>query len=133
MELKDKLIEKLNKYNINISEDQALNLEKFNNMMIEYNKIHNITRITDVDDVIIKHYLDSILPIKLFNNNTKIIDIGCGGGFPSIPLKIMNNSLDITAIDSVNKKTNFVESVKSILNVCKLSVFHTRIEDYPEQ
>lgn len=130
MNIKNRLIEIFNKYNININDDIADNLNKFNEMMIEYNKIHNLTRITDEEDVIIKHYLDSVIPINLFKNNSNIIDIGCGGGFPSVPLKIVNNSLNITAIDSVNKKINFVNMVKNDLKLDNFEANHTRIEDF---
>lgn len=98
-------------------------------MMIKYNESHNITNITEEDEVIIKHYLDSILPVELIKDNSKVIDLGCGGGFPSIPLKIMNNTLDFTAIDSVNKKTEFVKSVANELKLDNFNVIHTRIED----
>lgn len=130
MALKNKIIEKFNKYNIKITETQAEMLEKFNNLMVEYNKIHNITNITEEDDVLIKHLLDSVLPIGLFENNSKIIDIGCGAGYPSIPLAILNSKLNITAIDSAGKKTNFVEMIAKELNLTNLRVIHTRIEDF---
>ena len=129
MDFKKILKEKFNNYNILITDEQLQLLSCFHENLLKYNDIHNLTRITDDNDAIIKHYLDSILPINIFKNNSKIIDIGCGGGFPSIPLKIMNNTLNITAIDSVNKKINFVESMKNSLNLRNFTAIHTRIED----
>lgn len=129
MTLKEKIQNKFIEYNIEITENQAEMLEKFNYLMIDYNKTHNITNITEENDVLIKHLLDSILPIKLFKNNSKIIDIGCGAGYPSIPLAILNPDLNITAIDSAGKKVNFVQMVTKELNLTNLTAIHTRIED----
>lgn len=129
MDFKTQLKETLVKYKIEISDKQCDLLQKYHENLIKYNEIHNLTRITDDYDAIIKHYLDSVLPCNLFKNNSKIIDIGCGGGFPSIPLKIMNESLHITAIDSVNKKINFVNLIKNDLNLQDFEPIHVRIED----
>ena len=129
MEFKLKLKETFKKYKINFNEEQISLLHEFHTNMVKYNELHNLTRIVSDEDAIIKHYLDCILPVNLFENNKKLIDIGCGGGFPSVPLKIMNKSLDITAIDSVNKKTNFVILMKNHLNLTNFNVIHTRIED----
>ena len=129
MLLKEKLIEKLGKYNLSNNDELCDQLVKFNDLMLEYNKTHNITSITNEDDIIIKHFIDSLLPINIFKDNSKIIDLGCGGGFPSIPLKILNKNLNITAVDSVQKKTNFVKLVSNELNFDNFNVIHTRIED----
>lgn len=129
MEFKSQLRNIFKKYNIEFSEDQIALLHEFHTNMIKYNEIHNLTRIVSDEDAIIKHYLDCVLPVNIFKNNKKVIDIGCGGGFPSVPLKIMNKSLDFTAIDSVNKKTNFVILMKNHLNLANFNVIHTRIED----
>lgn len=129
MLLKEKLIEKLNKYKLSNNDEICDQLIKFNDLMLEYNKIHNITSITNEDDIIIKHFIDSLLPINIFKDNTKIIDLGCGGGFPSIPLKISNKNLHITAVDSVQKKTNFVKIVSNELKFENFNVIHSRIED----
>jgi 16S rRNA (guanine(527)-N(7))-methyltransferase RsmG len=88
----------------------------------KYNQIHNLTNITEESEVIYKHYIDSVLPYNLIKDNSKIIDLGCGGGFPSIPLKIINKSLQFTAVDSVNKKTEFVNMVKNSLNLTNFDV-----------
>lgn len=129
--------EVLKKYNIKVDSIQAKNLSDFVFQMKEYNKIHNITAITDDMDIIFKHLLDSLLPLEkiqdIYQNNSKnkikIADIGCGGGFPSVPLAIADNNLNILAIDSVKKKTAFVEQVAKNLNIKNLSVITTRIED----
>lgn len=127
--MKENLSKVLKKYNIEYTQKTLTDFETYYKMMIKYNESHNITNITEINDVIIKHYLDSILPYTILKDNSKVIDLGCGGGFPSIPLKIINNSLNFTAIDSVNKKTEFVKSVVNELKLDKFNVIHTRIED----
>lgn len=130
MNFKEKLQIIFQNNNTQISSEQLEKFEIYYKNLIETNKIHNLTSITDENDVIIKHFLDSILPYKEIPNNSKILDIGSGAGFPSIPLKIMNNNFKITAIDSVGKK---VEFIKNQINCLKLSdnfeVIHTRIEE----
>lgn len=128
--MQSKLKDVLTKYKIPITEENILKISKFIDIMKDYNKIHNITAITEDDDIIFKHILDSLLPIEKIRKNSKILDIGCGAGFPSIPLTITNNKLNITAIDSVRKKTEFVNLVKQQLNLNNLHVIHTRIEDF---
>lgn len=117
-------------YNLKLNDLQLNNFSKYYDLLIETNKIHNLTAITEENEVIFKHFIDSILPENIFEDNSKIIDIGCGAGFPSIPLKIMNNSLNITAVDSVNKKTEFVKNAVNKLHLSdKFEVIHSRIED----
>ena len=127
--MENKLNEVLNRYEIPITKETIIKTCNFVEIMKEYNQIHNITAITEDDDIIYKHILDSLLPINKIDNNAKILDIGCGAGFPSIPLSIANNQLNITAIDSVRKKTEFVNIVKNKLNLINLHVIHTRIEE----
>lgn len=129
MNIKENIKKVFNKYNIEISDEKAENIDKFNNLMLDYNKIHNLTSLTSEFDVIYKHYLDSVLAQNIIPNNSKVIDLGCGGGFPSIPLKIINETLIFTAVDSVGKKTNFVESAKNTLNLDNFNVINSRIED----
>ncbi len=117
-------------YNIPIQEKTCENMQKLVESMLKYNETHNLTAITEQNDVLYKHILDSVLPYRLFTDSQKVLDIGCGAGFPSVPLAIVNNNLNITAIDSVQKKTDFVKMVKNQLNLENLSVIHTRIEDF---
>ena len=117
-------------YNIDADKKCGLDMQVFVDSMLKYNETHNLTAITEINDVMYKHILDSVLPYKLFEKGKKILDIGCGAGFPSVPLSIINRDLDITAIDSVQKKTEFVRIVKNKLNLDNLQVLHTRIEDF---
>lgn len=128
--MKNKLKQVLDKYNIQNTPENNEKLCTFVEIMKTYNEKTNITAITNDEDILYKHLLDSLLPINTIENDTQILDIGCGAGFPSIPLSIMNSELKITAIDSVRKKTDFVNLIKNELNLTNLSVIHTRIEDF---
>ena len=119
----------LNKYKIPINDEKISQFNTFIDYMLEYNETTNITAITEKEDIIYKHVLDSVWIIDKLKSNTKVIDIGCGGGFPSIPLAILNNSLQFTAIDSNNKKITFVNNAKNTLKLNNFTAIHTRIED----
>ena len=130
MNFREKLQNVFQNNKIHINEEQQRKFEIYYNNLLETNKIHNLTTITEENDVIIKHFLDSVLPYKEIPNNAKIIDIGSGAGFPSIPLKIMNDSFNITAIDSVGKKVDFIKNQVECLKLQNnFEVIHTRIED----
>ena len=119
-----------NDYKLGILQEKCDRLGDFVEMMLDYNKTHNLTAITDENDIVYKHLLDSLLPIEEIDDNCTVLDIGCGAGFPSVPIAICRNNICITAIDSVQKKINFVEMVKNALNLTNLTAIHTRIEDF---
>ncbi len=129
MDFREKLKSKFAEYNIALNDTQILQFEQYYNLLIEWNNKFNLTAITDEDEVIEKHFLDSVLPKTLFNENAKVIDIGAGAGFPSIPLKIMRPDLSFILIDSVNKKVTFINEVISKLKLNNTTAIHTRIED----
>ncbi len=126
---RDRLEKALSDYNIPYSNESIDNLINFSNQLINYNNIHNLTAITDENGIVYKHFIDSLLFYKEFNEKDKIIDIGCGAGFPSIPLSIINKNLHITAVDSTRKKTDFVNIIKNSLNLSNLDIITARIED----
>lgn len=127
LELLNKTLEK---YQITASKQTCEDMICFINKMLEYNKTHNLTSITEPNEIVYKHLLDSLFPLDLLDKSNNIIDIGCGAGFPSLPLAISNRDLNITAIDSVRKKTDFVNIIKQCLNLANLNVIHTRIEEF---
>lgn len=125
MTLKDYFIEyKLNNENI---ED----FEKFRKFLLEYNKITNITRIVDEDEFNVKHYLDSLSIFKtgLIRDNMKILDLGTGGGFPGVPLKLYKKDLDISLVDSLNKRIVFLNKAIEELNLKNIKAIHARAEE----
>ena len=106
-------------FNIQLTDDQLILFEKYYNFLIKYNQKVNLTAITQKDDVIIKHFLDSIILLNFFKlkTNSKLIDIGTGAGFPGVPLKIVRPDLDIMLLDARNKKIEFLNQLLDLLNL----------------
>lgn len=129
-EFKTILIEGIKKNNIEeIDENSISKLYEYMKNVLEWNEKINVTAIKNEKDFIYKHYIDSLLINKYIKENSKVIDIGTGGGFPGIPVKIVNDSISITLIDSVNKKLNVIrESIKN-LHINNVEIIHTRAED----
>ena len=129
--MKDRIDSILRDNNIILDKDKIVILDLFMSMMLEVNKKVNLTGIKDEMDFIKKHFLDSLLITCHFdiNENSKIIDLGTGGGFPGIPLKIMYPEIDIVMVDSVKKKIDFVNEAIKELNLKGSIALHTRIED----
>ena len=94
-----------------------------------WNEKFNLTAIRDDRDIVIKHFLDSLTPCRLIPPGSKILDIGSGAGFPGIPLKIAIPSLNVTLLDSVNKKVSFMKHIISELGLTGIEAIHVRAED----
>ncbi|MDU1582338.1 MAG: 16S rRNA (guanine(527)-N(7))-methyltransferase RsmG [Peptoniphilus harei] len=122
---------------IDYMEDYGLNtknidkFEKYKELILEYNKHTNLTRITEDDEFNVKHFLDSLSLFKtdLFVKDKKIIDIGTGAGFPGLPLKLYNEDLDITLLDSLRKRIDFLDGVIEELGLKKIRAIHARAEE----
>ncbi|NMB07328.1 MAG: 16S rRNA (guanine(527)-N(7))-methyltransferase RsmG [Tissierellia bacterium] len=125
------LIDGAKTIDINLSEKQIEKFILYKKLLQEWNKKINITSITEDREVDIKHFIDSIVPIKtnLFNGKLKVIDIGTGGGFPGVPLKIINEDLDILLLDSTNKKIRFLDEVIEKLELKNIEAYHGRAEE----
>ena len=112
-----------------LDDNQITNFNKYNDLLIQWNKVMNLTGITEYKEVVIKHFADSIMPLLHHNfDNKSVIDVGTGAGFPGLPLKIANNSIKLTLLDSLNKRLNFLKEVCSSCDInCQL--IHGRAEE----
>lgn len=115
---------------IPVSDKQYDKLYKYAEMLIEWNKMVNLTAILSPEDISQKHFLDSVLPFYLFDvkKGTKIIDVGTGAGFPSCPLKIFRDDIKVTLLDSLNKRINFLKTLSDELDL-NAECIHGRAEE----
>lgn len=113
--------------------DNEPKFEVFYNMLIECNQKFNLTAITQKDEVYLKHFLDSLTASQFISDNSYVLDIGCGAGFPSVPLKIIRPDLKFLLVDSSSKKLGFVDEVIKELNLHNINTLHTRIEDLKQK
>ena len=113
-----------------LSDLQINQFKTYYEFLIEYNENVNLTRITDLEEVYIKHFLDSILVINLldFNKINSLIDMGSGAGFPGIPLKILYPHLEVLLVDARKKKLVFIDKLIDKLNLDKTTTLHARLE-----
>ena len=98
-------------------------------LLREWNEKINLTAITDEEGILVKHFFDSCSISEFVDNNSKIIDIGTGAGFPGLPLKIVNDTLNLTLVDSLNKRINFLNELKNKLGLKNVETVHGRAED----
>lgn len=128
----DEFIESLRKLNIDITSRQLEKLEEYYNLLVEWNEKINLTRITLKDDVYLKHFYDSATIVKVIDLNKidTFCDFGTGAGFPGIVIKILFPSLNVTLVDSLNKRINFLNIVIEKLKLEKIVAIHSRIEDF---
>ena len=125
------IIEKyLNELDFSYDKKQIDYFNNYYELLVEWNKKFNLTSITEYEDVVLKHFIDSILICKFIEfKGKRIIDIGTGAGFPGIPLKIMNPDNEIILLDSLNKRVNFLNEVISKLGLKNVKAIHSRAED----
>ena len=118
--------------NLPLSDQQKKQFERYFELLVEWNEKINLTAITDKDEVYLKHFYDSIAPILqglIPNETIKLLDIGAGAGFPSLPMKILYPQLDVTIIDSLNKRINFLQLLAQELDLDDVHFYHGRAED----
>lgn len=123
------LIDLLKQIDVEINEEQINYFFEYMNLLLEWNEKINLTAITDKKEIILKHFVDSLTIYKLLGEKKKIVDIGTGAGFPGIPLAIMNSQNQITLVDSLNKRINFLNEVKEKINLKNIIAIHSRAEE----
>lgn len=128
-EFKNIIIEEGKVYNLEFNDKQIDNLYNYMIGIIDWNDKVNVTAIVDEKMFIVKHFIDSLTINGYIKGKERIIDIGTGGGFPGIPLKILNENSKFTLIDSVNKKLNVIRDITSRMEIKNLEVIHARAED----
>ncbi|HBE9444976.1 16S rRNA methyltransferase GidB [Clostridioides difficile] len=119
-------------FNIDTNDSMLEKFKIYREILIDWNKKMNLTGIEDEKEVYIKHFLDSISAVKngYIKNGMSIIDVGTGAGFPGIPLKICLDRLELTLLDSLNKRINFLEEVSRVLELDNIKFIHGRAEDF---
>lgn len=129
----EEFYKQLESFDIFLNNQQKEQFERYFSLLVEWNEKINLTAITEKNEVFLKHFYDSIAPLlyKLINNEpVKILDIGAGAGFPSLPMKIIFPEIKVTIIDSLNKRINFLSHLSEELDLKDVALLHGRAEDF---
>ena len=127
--MKNYLKECLSKMNIEITEEKLGKFLKYNELLLDWNNKINLTAITEPEEVVRKHFCDSLASLPLIKENAHLADVGTGAGFPGIPLAIMRDDISVLLIDSLNKRINFLNTVISELGLKNAEAVHLRAEE----
>ncbi len=115
---------------IKFNDKQLSQFYEYMNLLLEWNEKINLTAIIEPEEIILKHFIDSLTINKYIEKNKSIADVGTGAGFPGIPLKIYRPDLNVTLVDSLNKRINFLNEVIFKLELKDINTVHSRIEDF---
>lgn len=128
----DQFVQDLSELGVSLEEKQIQQFIRYYEMLVEWNRVMNLTAITEYDDVMKKHFVDSLSLIKAYDikSHVKVIDVGTGAGFPGLALKIAYPSLQVTLLDSLNKRIQFLDAVINELQLSGVDAIHGRAEDY---
>ena len=121
--------------NIKLSDGQIRQFLRYYELLVEWNQVMNLTAITEYEEVILRHFLDSLASVKVwdFTHTDTVIDVGCGAGFPGIPLKIAFPNIRLVLLDSLNKRIKFLNQVVEELGLSDVKTIHGRAEDFARQ
>ena len=125
-----KMQERGKKININFTVEQLEKFYRYMELLIEWNEKMNLTAITEPNEIIDKHFIDSLTILKYIKENESIVDMGTGAGFPGIPLKIILENNKIVLVDSLNKRLLFLQELIKELNLKNVETIHSRAEDF---
>jgi 16S rRNA (guanine527-N7)-methyltransferase len=134
LELRTFIISSARELGLAIGEVQAEQFLRYLTHLIEWNRVINLTAIVDPDEIIIKHFVDSLAALVTtdFTDNSLVLDVGSGGGFPGIPIKIMKSGVRLVLVEPVQKKCSFLNSVVGLLKLQDVSIFNGTIEQYAQ-
>lgn len=124
------LNEYLEEMKIELQEKQIEEFYKYMNLLLEWNEKINLTAITEPNDVILKHFVDSITISKYIEKYAMLVDVGTGAGFPGIPIKILRPDVKVVLVDSLNKRINFLNEVIKELDLQNIETVHARAEEF---
>ena len=120
----------LKEMDIVLNENQFNQFYDYMNLLIEWNGKINLTAIVEPEEIILKHFIDSVIISKYINEGAALIDVGTGAGFPGIPLKILREDISVVLLDSLNKRINFLNEVISCLKLEDIKAYHGRAEEF---
>lgn len=129
-EFKEKFEKYLSAINKKITSEQILKFYRYMELLLEWNEKINLTAITNPEDIILKHFVDSLTIEKYINKGESLVDVGTGAGFPGIPIKIYRDDINVTLVDSLNKRINFLNIVIDELKLEKIKAIHNRAEEF---
>lgn len=127
--MKDLIVNGSEKLNIHLADAQVKQLEEYARLLVEWNEKINLTAITDDEGIATKHFLDSMTALCTGRVKGRVIDVGTGAGFPGLVLKIANPEIELTLLDSLNKRINFLRTVCEKLDIQGTECVHARAED----
>lgn len=128
-EFENKFVTYLSELNLKLNEKQIRQFYMYMNLLLEWNKKINLTAITQEDEIVLKHFVDSLTIVKYLKEGTTVIDVGTGAGFPGIPIKIFREDVNVVLMDSLNKRLKFLDEVIKELELKKISTIHSRAEE----
>ena len=118
-------------HRMKISQQQAQKFKKYYDFLVQENQKFNLTAITNFEDVVLKHFVDSAVAVGKFKGS--VLDVGSGAGFPGVVLAILRDDLQITLLDSLNKRVNFLNQLIMLLQLKNVKAVHARVEDFKEK